>query len=59
VAKTRAKKEEPEKVKVAWIIPTALKQKLSELALAERRSVNAQLIVLLETAIHLKESEVA
>jgi hypothetical protein len=60
VAKARSKKEDLEKVKVAYIFPASLKRKLSELATAERRSVNAQIIVLLETAIeqHFKKPEV-
>jgi len=59
MAKSKAEKEAW--VKVAYKIPVALKQKLSEIALAERRSINGQVTFLLESAVekYSKQPEVS
>jgi hypothetical protein len=46
-----------EKVKITMPLPKALKQEVEELAVKERRSMNDQIIVLLEIAMQKREGD--
>ena len=53
----RHRRDNEERVKVTHDLPVSLRQKLKEIAIAERRSLNDQLIVLLEKAIERQKAE--